>query len=129
MTTSKCDEALTFYNQVEDIYRYWEKYANEFTLNGNDVAYTDEVYGMAVRLLGWQDKVRPIQNFSFVHMKSKCLRPSNYTDDSPDTEFLDGQYNNEGLWVNNYYPTNPSVIRKKLCTDELISKLEKQVGV
>ena len=28
-------------------------------INGNDVAYTDEVYGMAVRLLGWQDKVRP----------------------------------------------------------------------
>ena len=44
-------------------------------INGNDVAYTDEVYGMAVRLLGWQDKVRP-KSFSFVHMKSKC--PKDY---------------------------------------------------
>ena len=128
----KCNEALTFYNQVEDIYRHWEKYANEFMrINTNDVAYTDEVYGMAVRLLGWQEKVKPPQSFSFVHMKSKCQGLLNYTvDDSPWTTFLDGQYNNEGMWINNYYQTKPlHYVEKSWCTDDLITKLEKQAGV
>ena len=60
-----------------------------------------------------------------------CIRDRNYTvDDSPWIEFLDGQYNNEGLWVNNYYQTKPfHYVEKNWCTDELISKLEKQVGV
>lgn len=128
----KSDEALTFYNQVEDIYRHWEKYANNFMrINGNDVAYTDEVYGMAVRLLGWEDKVRPPKSFSFVHMKSKCQGLLNYTvDDNSWTEFVDGHYNEEGLWINNYYQTKPlHYVDKSWCTDSLIKKLEKQVGV
>ena len=129
---NKSDEALTFYNQVEDIYKHWEKYAEEFMrINSNDVAYTDEVYGMAVRLLGWQDKVKPPKSFSFVHLKSKCQGLLNYAvDDSPWTTFLDGQYNNEGLWINNYYQTKPvHYVEKSWCTDELITKLEKQAGV
>lgn len=128
----KSDEALTFYNQVEDIYRHWEKYANNFMrINGNDVAYTDEVYGMAVRLLGWEDKVRPPKSFSFVHMKSKCQGLLNYTvDDNSWTEFVDGHYNEEGLWINNYYQTKPlHYVDKRWCTDSLIKKLERQVGI
>ena len=46
----KSHKAQEFYLQVEDIYHYWEKYAHEFMRHKtNDVAYTDEVYGMAVK--------------------------------------------------------------------------------
>ena len=128
----KCDEALTFYNQVEDIYRHWSKYANEFMrINPNDVAYTDEVYGMAVKCLGWQNKVRPPKSFSFVHMKSKCQGLLNYNvDDRSWLEFLDGTYNEEGMWINHYYQTKPvHYVDKSFCTDDLIKTLERQVGV
>jgi hypothetical protein len=128
----KSKEALLFYLQVEDIYRDWEKYSNEFMrINTNDVAYTDEVYGMAIRLLGWEDKVTPPQSFSFVHMKSRCQGLLDYTVSDTDwTDYLDGQYNEEGLWINNYYQTKPvHYCVKSWCTDELIKTLEKQAGV
>jgi hypothetical protein len=128
----KSDEAMQFYLQIEDIYRDWEKYSNNFMrINPNDVAYTDEVYGMAIRLLGWKDKVRPPKSFSFVHMKSKCQGLLDYTVSDTDwTDYLDGQYNEEGMWINNYYQTKPvHYCVKSWCTDELINTLEKQAGV
>ena len=129
----KSHEAQEFYLQVEDIYHYWEKYAHEFMRHQtNDIAYTDEVYGMAVKLLNWDDKVRPPANFGFVHLKSRCqgLLDWHVRDDAF-TEYLDPELSDTGdMYINNYLQTKPvHYVVKEWCTDELISSLERQAGV
>lgn len=129
----KSHKAQEFYLQVEDIYHYWEKYAHEFMRhNGNDVAYTDEVYGMAVKTLNWDNQVRPPSNFGFVHLKSKCQGLLDWqVSDTSFTNYLDSSFTDTGdMYINNYLQTKPiHYVDKDWCTDELILNLERQAGV
>jgi hypothetical protein len=129
----KEDEAQQFYLQVEDIYHHWEKYAHEFMRHGtNDVAYTDEVYGMAIKLLNWDDKVSPPDSFGFVHLKSRCQGLIDWRIQDKDfTDYLKPSVTDAGvMFINNYLQSKPvHYTVKSFCNDELIAKLEKAAGV
>ena len=124
----KSHEAQEFYLQVEDIYHYWEKYAHEFMRHQtNDIAYTDEVYGMAVKLLNWDDKVRPPANFEFVHLKSRCQGLLDWqVRDDAFTEYLDSELSDTGdMYINNYLQTKPIHYHvKQWLTDDHIKRLQ-----
>jgi hypothetical protein len=129
----KSHEAQAFYRQVEDVYHQWERYAHEFMRHRrNDVAYTDEVYGIAIKTLAWDNLVKPPASFGFVHLKSRCQGLLDWRIDDKDfTDYLDPQLTDTGdLFINNYLQTKPvHYTVKSYCDDELISKLEKLAGV
>lgn len=129
----KSNEAQEFYRQVEDIYHYWEDYAHEFMRHKqNDVAYTDEVYGMAIKTLQWDNLVHPPEGFGFVHLKSKCQHLIDYRVRDVDfTDYLDANVTDTGeIYINNYLQTRPlHYTVKHWCDDNLINKLEKLAGV
>ena len=129
----KSNEAQEFYRQVEDIYHYCEDYAHEFMRHKqNDVAYTDEVYGMAIKTLQWDNLVHPPEGFGFVHLKSKCQHLIDYRVRDVDfTDYLDANVTDTGeIYINNYLQTRPlHYTVKHWCDDNLINKLEKLAGV
>ena len=75
----------------------------------------------------WEDKVKPIPSFTFVHLKSKCQGLLDYKVQDVDwTDYLSDSWDEYGrCFINNYLQTKPVHYHvKKWLTDEHIKRLE-----
>ena len=125
-------EARKFFNMCEDIFKNWDQYSWEY-IRHNKVRWpaTDEVYGLAVRLLEWEEKVKPFPSFTFVHLKSKCQGLIDHRVQDIDwPEYLLDSWDDEGrCFINNYLQTKPLHYHvKKWLTDDHIERLERLVA-
>jgi hypothetical protein len=125
-------EARKFFNMCEDIFKNWDDYSWEY-IRHHKVrwAATDEVYGLAVRLLEWEDKVKPFSSFTFCHLKSKAQGLLDYKIQDIDwPDYLLDSWDETGrCFINNYLQTKPLHYHvKKWLTDEHIQRLERLVA-
>jgi len=125
-------EARKFFNMCEDIFKNWDQYSWEY-IRHNKVRWpaTDEVYGLAIRLLEWEEKVKPFPSFTFVHLKSKCQGLLDHRVQDIDwPEYLLDSWDDHGrCFINNYLQTKPLHYHvKKWLTDDHIKRLERLVA-
>jgi hypothetical protein len=122
-----------YFKLVENIFRDWEIFKEDFLIPPRQSFLSaDVVYALAGKILGVEDEIcnKNISYPTFVHMKTRAQGlDKEYSEKW--TKFLPYYYSKDcELKVGNYKQSLPFHYHdKEFLTDEIISKLERKLGV
>ena len=127
------DRVYEYFKLVEHIFRNYDVFKEDF-LNPPRQTFlsADVVYAMAAKILGIGDEVcnKDLHYPTFVHMKTQCQNFNKQYSEKW-SKHIPVYYSSKcELKIGNYKQTLPFHYRdKEFLTDEIITKLEKKLGV